>query len=490
MLGRNGLLAASAILLGAIARGDDPGTRPPAVSELQNWVAQLNDDNYEVREESARRLAEAGPAAISHLVEGLTSDEPEVAWRCGAALEQIGLAGDDATVEKIVQKLDAACAKTGRQGLKSLATELHTRQKQFRRERAMALIRKHGGQISGSGFDGGMEAMMPDPFGPAIVFEGPIVDMAVAAPLPAADAEAELPRGEVFDWFAEIGRVIGRAVAPGGAAPKEELKPDEPTAAPAEAVTDADAAAKDAAEKAANAAEKTAEAVREAVKAAADAAEAIPEEGRKPPPVVEEKVAEAARVEAAEVMLDGIAIGEAVFAMDGGVASGQWAQLALDSNWRGGDDGLAVLKDLPELTQIDLNQTKLTDKALIHLAKLPKLQQLNLHRAGFSRDALLKFHGQRPGLVIYARGDAMMGIHGDLGSSPLVLTTVQEGSGAAQAGLQPGDIIHQIDGVKIRDFSDLTICVSAKEPDEKIMVEFEREGTKRTVQIALSRRTD
>ena len=64
----------------------------------------------------------------------------------------------DATVEKIVTELDAACAKTGREGLKSLAKDLHARQQQFRRERAITQIRKHGGQLAGTGIEGEVEA--------------------------------------------------------------------------------------------------------------------------------------------------------------------------------------------------------------------------------------------------------------------------------------------------------------------------------------------
>ncbi|HUE71822.1 MAG TPA: PDZ domain-containing protein [Pirellulaceae bacterium] len=522
MPGRNGLLAASAVLIAATAWCDDALTQPPSASELRNWVAELNHDDYAVREEAARRLTKAGPAAIADLVEGLASDQAEVAWRCGAALEQIGLAGDDATVEQIVKHLDAACAKTGRTGLKSLATDLHARQRQFRRERAVAAIRKQGGQISGSGFDGGMEAMLADPFGPVIVFDGPVViedfaPDALAVPVPEVEA---LPRAEVFDLFGEIGRVMAKVLLPGGG---DKEGADEPAmegggfggrgfpgggfggggfgggfggdAFPGgfggggfkggrDAAPDTEPDAKAIDEAAADEAKLTDEKPAEEKPAEAPA-----------PPVVE--ASEPAPVDAIEVVggravaLAEVDFAEVMVAAGAGAAlDGEWAQLALDSNWRGGDDGLAVLKDLPELAQIDLNQTKLSDKALVHLAKLPKLRQLNLHRAGFSRDALLKFHGQRPGLVIYARGDAMMGIHGDLSSSPLVLTTVQEGSGAARAGLQEGDLIHHIDGVKIRDFSDLTICVAARQPGEKIEVQYEREGKKRTVQVSLSRRIE
>jgi putative serine protease PepD len=83
----------------------------------------------------------------------------------------------------------------------------------------------------------------------------------------------------------------------------------------------------------------------------------------------------------------------------------------------------------------------------------------------------------------------MLGVNADFGSSPLLLASVYDGSGAADAGLQVGDIIHQIDGVKIRDFSELTICISAKKPGEQIEVVYERGGKRQTAAIKLTRRT-
>jgi hypothetical protein len=83
MLGRNGLCAACVILMVAIAWRDAAGAEPPAASPLRNWLVQLNDDDYAVREEAARQLTEAGAAAIPELVEGLASDQAEVSWRCG-----------------------------------------------------------------------------------------------------------------------------------------------------------------------------------------------------------------------------------------------------------------------------------------------------------------------------------------------------------------------------------------------------------------------
>lgn len=53
---------------------------------------------------------------------------------------------------------------------------------------------------------------------------------------------------------------------------------------------------------------------------------------------------------------------------------------------------------------------------------------------------------------------------------------VEEDSGAEQAGLLRGDIIHKIDDIQIRKFADLVGYISTKRPGDKVQVAVEREG--------------
>lgn len=63
---------------------------------------------------------------------------------------------------------------------------------------------------------------------------------------------------------------------------------------------------------------------------------------------------------------------------------------------------------------------------------------------------------------------------------------VDDNSGAANAGLRKGDIIQQIDAIKIRKFSDLTGYINTKNPGEKVMVSYLREGKQNQVEVELS----
>jgi hypothetical protein len=161
--------------------------------------------------------------------------------------------------------------------------------------------------------------------------------------------------------------------------------------------------------------------------------------------------------------------------------------LSLDANWRGGDKGLAVLRDLPEIAMINIQGAKLTDEALTHVAALPKLRNITIRETKFSAAALRKLHRAKPEAYMYCQGSAMMGIHAETTGS-CVLTGVYPGSGSADAGLQVGDKIVAIDDLDVRDFSELTIAVYARKAGEKLKIEFERDGKRQTVHVELRER--
>lgn len=65
--------------------------------------------------------------------------------------------------------------------------------------------------------------------------------------------------------------------------------------------------------------------------------------------------------------------------------------------------------------------------------------------------------------------------------------SVEDDSGAANAGIQKGDIIKKIDNVRIHKFSDLTGYIASKRPGDMLKVWFERNGKEKTVNITLQK---
>ncbi|TXF76416.1 trypsin-like peptidase domain-containing protein [Chryseobacterium sp.] len=67
----------------------------------------------------------------------------------------------------------------------------------------------------------------------------------------------------------------------------------------------------------------------------------------------------------------------------------------------------------------------------------------------------------------------------------IYVTGVSEKSGAEDAGLRVGDIIVQVDQIKITDFADLSLSVGSKRPGDHVMVTYLRNGKENTANVTL-----
>jgi serine protease Do len=78
-----------------------------------------------------------------------------------------------------------------------------------------------------------------------------------------------------------------------------------------------------------------------------------------------------------------------------------------------------------------------------------------------------------------------LGITTDRGA---FIAEVVSGSGAEQAGLQPGDVITELNGKTIRSAADVGTIVSALKPGDRVRVTIERDGDRRTLTATLGSR--
>ena len=67
------------------------------------------------------------------------------------------------------------------------------------------------------------------------------------------------------------------------------------------------------------------------------------------------------------------------------------------------------------------------------------------------------------------------------------VSSVEEDSGAEIAGIKEGDIIKQLDGVKISKFSDLKGFLDTKSPEDVVYVKLLRDGDEKTVPVTLAK---
>ncbi|MCK0180059.1 trypsin-like peptidase domain-containing protein [Flavobacteriaceae bacterium S0862] len=67
------------------------------------------------------------------------------------------------------------------------------------------------------------------------------------------------------------------------------------------------------------------------------------------------------------------------------------------------------------------------------------------------------------------------------------VSTVEEDSGAKKAGIKEGDIIKQLDNVKISKFSDLKGFLNTKSPNDVVYVTVLRDGNEKTLPVTLAK---
>lgn len=78
----------------------------------------------------------------------------------------------------------------------------------------------------------------------------------------------------------------------------------------------------------------------------------------------------------------------------------------------------------------------------------------------------------------------------DLPPGAAVISRVQEGTPAADAGLQAGDVITQIDGQPLDKWLQVSNLISSKQPSEEVTLTVNREGEERTFTVVLGARED
>lgn len=71
------------------------------------------------------------------------------------------------------------------------------------------------------------------------------------------------------------------------------------------------------------------------------------------------------------------------------------------------------------------------------------------------------------------------------GGNGILVTSIQEKSGAEDAGLKEGDIINSVDNIPITDFADLSLTIGSKRPGDKVVVSYIRNGKEYNTTVTL-----
>ncbi|NDC53842.1 MAG: PDZ domain-containing protein [Planctomycetia bacterium] len=160
---------------------------------------------------------------------------------------------------------------------------------------------------------------------------------------------------------------------------------------------------------------------------------------------------------------------------DGFLVSGsRGLQVTLNSRWRGGAEDLRLLSRLRGIRLVGVFGVPLDGAAAAALGRLRGVESLQLFGTGIADDHLAALAEKLPETRIDIRKGGKLGVAGQPMVGPCVITHVQEGSAAAKAGLQIGDVIVAIDGGPVANFEALTERVGRHAPGDALDLEVER----------------
>jgi hypothetical protein len=151
-------------------------------------------------------------------------------------------------------------------------------------------------------------------------------------------------------------------------------------------------------------------------------------------------------------------------------------QVVLGSHWKGGVEGLKHLHEVRRLTTLGLHSAPLGDEVVPVLLELPHLRRIELYGTKLSGKAIQTLREKLPPfpqLDLAVRSGAQLGIQGSRAGLAQVEGVI-EGSAAQRAGLKPGDVITELDGEKIEDFTALTDRIATYESGDSVVLKITR----------------
>jgi hypothetical protein len=152
-------------------------------------------------------------------------------------------------------------------------------------------------------------------------------------------------------------------------------------------------------------------------------------------------------------------------------------QVIIGPKWTGGVDGLRYVADVRRATTLSFYSSAVSgDEAAPELTALSQVQRVEFYGTKLSPDAEERLRKSLPHAMVDVRGGARLGIAaGQPAPGGAQVGTVDPGTAAEKAGLMPGDIITEIEGVAVADFESLTREIAKCSAGDSIMLKVLRQ---------------
>jgi len=173
----------------------------------------------------------------------------------------------------------------------------------------------------------------------------------------------------------------------------------------------------------------------------------------------------------------------------GGVEDGELIvhRLMLGRAWQGGDDALHLLPRIRRIDELKLYGPQFTDTSLDAVVELSGVQVLRIYRTGISDAGRERLAAAFPGAMIDFRRGALLGVRSLAfgNGNGCRIESVTPASAAAAAGLQPNDVIVQLDEIAIQDMNGLIAGIAQHRPGDRLKVTFLRGDEKLSREVVL-----
>lgn len=149
-------------------------------------------------------------------------------------------------------------------------------------------------------------------------------------------------------------------------------------------------------------------------------------------------------------------------------------EVRLGEKWHGKPEDLRAITQLEQQQYFRLEGPAIDDDVVKMFAEKEKLGCLQLHNTKVTAEAVDLVKSKHPDATIYVRNQALLGVAAENTPSGVMVIRVEQGTAAANAGIQAGDIISKIDGRKLPDFDRLTARIAQHQVGDKVDVEVIR----------------
>lgn len=140
------------------------------------------------------------------------------------------------------------------------------------------------------------------------------------------------------------------------------------------------------------------------------------------------------------------------------------------------DDGIARLRDMPDLQYVELRYLPITDASLPHIKAIQSLQRVEVFGTKVSAEAAAQLQAELVNVEVDYRRGGFLGIGCD--DDPCRVTQVRELTAASRAGIQMGDIITHFNGKPVNTMDELTQLIAQNAAGETVSVSFRRGAEK------------